>query len=318
MKLERLVEGYRLYCQAEGKSPHTIRWYMGKLRVFLQYLRNGGHDTDSEELSTEAIRAFVVYLQQSVRADEHNPRKPTRSDGLSPQTVQGYVRVIKAFLSWAHREGLIDENPASRVKVPKAPQTIVPTLNESQVRRFLSVIDRSKPIGFRDYCIVLTLLDTGIRLSELVGLQLPDLDLEEGHFRVMGKGSKERMVPVGASLQKALWKYINRYRPEPIHPNVKALFLTRDGRGISSSTVYWRLRSYGKKAGLQGARCSPHTFRHTFAKNFLLNGGDVFTLQKILGHSSLAVVRMYVDMASEDVQIQHRRYSPVDWMKLKI
>lgn len=91
--------------------------------------------------------------------------------------------------------------------------------------------------------------------------------------------------------------------------------VTEEGRGISSNTVYWSLRTYGEKAGLQSVRYSPHTFRHTFAKNFLLNGGDVFTLQKILGHSSLAVVRMYVDLASEDVQIQHRRYSPVDWMK---
>lgn len=224
---------------------------MGKLRIFLQYLHEGGHSTEADELSTETIRAFVVYLQQTVRADEHNPRKPTRSEGLSPQTVQGYARVIKAFFSWANREGFIDENPASRVKIPRAPQTIVPTLNESQVRRFLSVIDRSKPIGFRDYCMVLTLPDTGIRLSELVGLQLPDLDLEEGHFRVMGKGSKERMVPIGASLQKALWKYINRYRPDPTRPNVRALFLTRDGRAISSSTVYWRPRTYGRRAGLK-------------------------------------------------------------------
>ena len=269
-------------------------------------------------MTTEVIRAFVVYLQQSVRAHEHNPRRPTQDKGLSPQTVQGYVRVLKALFSWAHREGLIDDNPASRVKIPKAPRIIVPTFNESQVRRFLSVIDRSKPIGFRDYCIVLTLLDTGIRSSELVGLELADLDLEEGHFKVLGKGSKERRVPVGSSLQKALWKYVNRYRPEPVHTNVKALFLTCHGRPVSSKTVYWRLRVYGRKAKLQGVRCSPHTFRHTFAKNFLLNGGDVFTLQKILGHSSLAVVRMYVDLASEDVQIQHRRYSPVDWMRLKV
>lgn len=166
--------------------------------------------------------------------------------------------------------------------------------------------------------MVRTLLDIGMRLSELGLVQLADPDLEEGHFQVMGKGSKQRRVPIGASLQKALWKYVSRYRLEPVHPNVRALFLTRDGRAISSKTVYWRLRAYGKRAELQGVRCSPHTFRHAFAKNSLLNGGDVFTLQKILGHSSLAMVRMYVDLASEDVQIQHRRCSPVDWMKLKV
>lgn len=194
----------------------------------------------------------------------------------------------------------------------------MPTFNESQVRRLLSGIDRSNTVGFRDDCTVLTLLDTGIRSSELVGLDLVNLDLEGGDFRVRGKGGKERGVRIRASLQKSLWKYINRYRPEPVHPSMRSLFLTPDRRAISSSTVYWRLRTYGKRAGLQGVRCSPHTFRHTFAKNLPLNGGDVLTLQKILGHSSLAVVRMYVDLASEDVQIQRLRYSPVDWMKLKI
>jgi integrase/recombinase XerD len=317
MTLDKLIEGYHLYCQAEGKSQHTIRWYMGKLAVFLEYLNDHGH-VNADDMDAHTIRAFVVHLQQSVKADELNPCKPTRSQSLSPKTIQGYVRTIKAFFSWAHREGFVKDNPAARVKVPKAPATVVPTFTESQVRQFLSVIDRRKPIGFRDYCITLTFLDTGIRLSELVGLELPAVNLEEGHFRVLGKGSKERIVPIGASLQKALWKYINRYRPEPVHPTVTGLFLTRDGRALAARTVYCRIREYGEKARLVGVRCSPHTFRHTFAKSFLLNGGDVFTLQKILGHTSLAVVRMYVQLASEDVQVQHRRYSPVDWMKLRI
>lgn len=104
---------------------------MGKLTIFSQYLRDGGQSTEADELSTET-RAFVICLQQTVRADEHNPRKPIRAEGLSSQTVQGYVRVIKVFLSWANREGCIDENPASKVKIPKAPRTIVPAMNESR------------------------------------------------------------------------------------------------------------------------------------------------------------------------------------------
>ena len=318
MKLEKMIEGYRLFCRAEGKSPHTLRWYMGKLAVFCDYVHNHRQVIEAHDVNTEDIRSFVVYLQESVQADQLNPRKPTRPEPLSGQTIQGYVRVIKAFFSWATRENLLDVNPAQRVRVPKAPRVIVATLNDTQVREFLAVIDRRRSTGFRDYCMALTLLDTGIRLSELVGLQIPDLDLEQGHFRVLGKGSKERIVPIGANLQKALWKYVSCHRPEAVHPNERAVFLTRDGRAISANAVYQLVREYGKNAGLEGVRCSPHTFRHTFAKSFLLNGGDVFTLQKILGHSSLAVVRMYVDLASADVQIQHRRYSPVDCMKLKV
>ncbi len=153
-------------------------------------------------------------------------------------------------------------------------------------------------------------------MSELVNLQIKDLDLERGFFKVMGKGARERLVPFGAKVQTALWKYIHKFRPEPFHPNIGNLFLRSDGWSLTCDQVYRLIRNYGRKAGIEGVRCSPHTFRHTFAKKFLINGGDLFTLQKILGHSSLAVVRMYVELTSEDVQIQHRRYSPVDWTKL--
>lgn len=111
---------------------------------------------------------------------------------------------------------------------------------------------------------------------------------------------------------------MNRHRPEPSLPGIEELFLTRDGRSLSPKTVWQMIRDCGERAGITGVRCSPHTFRHTFAKSFLLNGGDLFTLQKILGHSSLEVVRMYVNLASDDVQVQRRRYSPVDTMRLRL
>jgi integrase/recombinase XerD len=177
MDLQTLIDGYRLYCQAGGKSPHTIRWYMGKLGVFQEYLERQD-ELEVEKLTPQAIRAFVVHLQTEVRADERNPHKPARPEPLSPQTVQGYVRVLKAFFSWATREGLVQDNPTARVEVPKAPRMVVPTFTQAQIEAFLSVIDRSKPTGYRDYCIVLTLLDTGVRLSELIGLDLSTLDLE--------------------------------------------------------------------------------------------------------------------------------------------
>ena len=141
---------------------------------------------------------------------------------------------------------------------------------------------------------------------------MPAVYLEEGHFRVLGKGSKERIVPIGVSLQKALWKYMNRYRPEPAHPNVTVLFLSRNGRALAARSVYCRIRQYGEKGGLVGVRCSPHTFRHTFAISYLRNGGDVSSLQRMLGHSSLEVVRIYVNMCRADIKECHRRFSPAD------
>jgi len=162
---------------------------------------------------------------------------------------------------------------------------------------------------------MLVCVGTGIRLSELARLQVNDVDLERGYFKVFGKGARERYVPFGAKVQKVLWKYLHQFRPEPGHPNVGNLFLQSSGRELSRDQIYRLVRRYGEKAGITGVRCSPHTFRHTFAKSFLMNGGDLFTLQKILGHSSLAVVRMYVQLTPDDIRVQHRQHSPVDCLK---
>ena len=311
-----LVEGSRLCCLAESKSPTTIRWYMGKLNVFHGYLQAQGFPADVCRLTTTHLRAFLAHLRENVKAGENNPRKPTEDRNLSPRTIQGYARALKVFFSWLAREGYTANNPSRLLSIPKAPKVIVETLSDAQIKRLFSVIDRRSSKGFRDYCILLVLLDTGVRLSELVNLQVRDLDLERGFFKVMGKGARERLVPFGARVQTARWKYMHRFRPEPFHPNLGNLFLKSSGMPPSCGQVYRRIRHFGRKAGVEDVRCSPHTFRHTFAKKFLVNGGDLFTLQKVLGHSSLAVVRMYVELTPEDVRIRHRQYSPVDWIKV--
>jgi site-specific recombinase XerD len=317
-ELAKLVDGFRLYCLAEGKQHTTIRWYLGKLGIFLQYLQAEQLPTRPGQVTTTHLRAFLVHLRENVKADENNPRKPTQERGLRTNTLQGYARTLKAFFSWLAREGYATSDPAKMLKIPKGPKVIVETLSDTQVKSLLSMIDQRSPKGFRDYCLLLVLLDTGVRLSELVNLQIKDIDLERGCFKVMGKGARERLVPFGAKVQTGLWKYIHKHRPQPFHPNIDNLFLRTDGQALTPDQVYRLIRDYGEKAGLQGVRCSPHTFRHTFAKSFLLNGGDLFTLQKILGHSSLSVVRMYVDLTADDVQVQHRLHSPVDSLKVKI
>ena len=311
-----LLEGFRLFCLAEGKQATTVRWYLGKLQIFLRYLQEQGLPTDVAELTTTHLRGFLVYMREDVKADQNNPMKPTQDKGLSPKTIQGYARTLKAFFSWAAQEDYITASPGRLLKVPSAPKVIIQTLSDAQIGKLLAATNARDKKGFRDYCILLTLLDTGIRLSELVDLQMPNVDLDRGSFKVMGKGARERLVPFGAKVKTALWKYQQKFRPEPFHPNVGNFFLQPDGRPLTPAGVYGLVRGYGLKAKLEGVRCSPHTFRHTFAKKFLTNGGDLFTLQKILGHSSLNVVRMYVELTAEDVQIQHRRYSPMDLIKL--
>ena len=316
--LEELVEGFRLYCLAEGKARKTIRWYIPKLVYLREYLEENGLPTDVSKINVNHLRTFIVHLQTEVTVGQNNAYQPATDKSLSPLTVAGYVRVFRLFFNWVEREGYAENNPARLLRAPKTSTKIVETFAGDQIQRLLAAVDVKQANGFRDLCMMLLFLDTGIRLTELINLEIPDVNLERGEIKIRGKGGKERIVPVGGKVQRALWKYVHKYRGEPAHPNVKNLFLSIQGYGLSGSRVYHMISDYGEKAGLEGVRCSPHTFRHTFAKSFLINGGDLFTLQKILGHTSLNVVRLYVNFTYEDIKVQHRKYSPVDTMGVKV
>jgi len=211
----------------------------------------------------------------------------------------------------------METNPLARLKIPKAPKKVVATFSDLQLGLVLSVIDTSTAEGYRDQVIILTLLDTALRVSELVNIRLNDLWLEEGLIKVAGKGGKERFVPIGKSIQRILWRYISKYRAEPATPNCGLLFLTADGRPMTKDRIDKKMSRYGEKAGIKGVRCSPHTLRHTAAVRFLRNGGDVFSLQRMLGHSSLEMTRHYCELADVDVKRAHLTASPVDNLMLK-
>jgi integrase/recombinase XerD len=311
----RYLAGFRLHCVAEGKSSRTVEWYEHKLRIFANYVEDQYSVDDPAAVEPDQIRAFLVHMREDVQANELNPHRPAEDRPLSAFTVQGYHRAIKCFCNWLVREEYLEKSPAQHISRPKAPRSIVKTFDPGQVRRLLSVPDRHTAAGFRSYTIMLLLLDTGIRLSELTGLRTQDLHLEQGYIQVQGKGEKQRLVPVGNKVRKVLWQYMARHRPETAYPEIANVFLDEGGRPIKGETVYRMVVRRGRQAGLEGVRCSPHTFRHTFAVSFLRNGGDVFSLQRILGHTSLVVTRMYCQLSESDIQAQHRRCSPVDRME---
>ena len=226
------------------------------------------------------------------------------------------MRSIKSFWSWLITEGIIERTPFSIVKVPKAQKKIINTFSVTQLKELLDTINVSTAEGFRDYTVILTLLDTGLRISELTGLKIEDIRLEDGLLKVMGKGGKERLIPFGRVVQRMLWRYISQYRPEPLNPRCDVVFLSMGGRPLTRNHFRLRMSRYGLKVGLQGVRCSPHTLRHTAAVNFLRNGGDVFSLQRLLGHTTLEMTRHYCELADVDVKRAHMTASPVDNLDL--
>lgn len=312
LQLETLIQGYQLSCQTEGKSAKTIEWYGAFLRRFAKFLQSCGMSTAVTGINRGHVRSFICHLQTEAKV-------PHTGVPLSPATVQGYVRALKAFFSWLEKEEYVASNPIARLPIPKAPTKIVSTFTSEDIERLIRACQQVENNSSRDLCILLLLLDTGVRVSELTSIEMQDVDIEEGYIKITrAKGSRERLVPIGSVARRLLWRYMSCGRPQPLVDRVTHLFLTGGGLPLTRNGVQQMVRRWGRRAGLRGVRCSPHTFRHTFAKNYLLNGGDIFSLQKILGHSSLASVRMYVNLFAADVKRQHQRFSPVDNLAVSI
>lgn len=314
--LDMLIDSYRLECKIQGKSLKTISIYTTALTILHKFLKQYGLPTDVTNIGVKELRQFILYLQQA-KAFRNHPFARPQQKGLTGHTINCYLRAIRAFWGWLLFEEMIDVNPFDKVRIPKPPKRVIIPFSEEQLRALLTAIDTHSPIGFRDHTIILTLLDTGLRVSELCDLKLEDSNLSERSLKVLGKGDKERTVPIGATVQRMILRYIKRHRPNPTNQLQDYLFLTRTGDPLTGNRVETIIENYGQKAKVKAVRCSPHTFRHTFAISYLRNGGDVFSLQRILGHSTLEMVRNYIALTQSDLQAAHLKCSPVDNLRLK-
>ncbi len=309
--LEKLVKGFLLCKEVEGRSPKTTSWYRDNLARFCRFIAATTPGTAVADIGLSEARAFVQHLQTGVTRWEDSPRiRDTQP--LAATTVRGYVRTLKVFWNWLEEEGYVQGSPLLRLKQPRAPRKIIQTFSKEQIAAMLGCLDLEWPNDFRTYTIVLLFLDTGLRLSELAHLQIDDIDIARSQLCVMGKGAKERVAPFGTQTRRTLHRYMQAFRFPPLPEHEHDLFTTESGTPLKVSAVKTCIRRLRQTAGITGVRCSPHTFRHTFAKNYLLNGGDVFSLQRILGHSSLEMVRLYVNLADSEVNHLYRAHSPID------
>ena len=172
-------------------------------------------------------------------------------------------------------------------------------------------MDKHTPLGSKYYCILLLLLDTGLRASELVGVKIADIDIVHGFVKVTGKGRKEWVVPFCKLTRKTLLRYINEFRPSLCPKESPYLFAASEGNHISVGSIQQCIRRLAPKAGLEGIKCSPHVFRHTFATQAIANEANVFVLKDIMGHASLQTTLKYTHLNSNDLKKQHDKFSPV-------
>jgi integrase/recombinase XerC/integrase/recombinase XerD len=302
IKLATLAENYLTTCQTEGKTPKTLRGYREKLFRFIRWF-----DGQLSDFSLQRAREFVAHLQRTEKWVE-SPARHRAGEMLSPQSVANHVRVLKAFATWLWEEGYTQENLLSRMSLPKVPRKMIEVLSNEEIDRLLASIDLSLAAGSRDLALITLMLDTGLRLAELIALRVDDVYFEDQWLKVMGKGQKERFVPFGGRAAQVLLRYVHHGRYDPF--GRPEFFLTSDGEAVSENTIKMLFVRLRRRSGIR--RLHPHLLRHTFATSYLVAGGDVFTLQAILGHTTLEMTRRYVSLASSQVNIQHRRFSPMD------
>ena len=192
---------------------------------------------------------------------------------------------------------------------------MIEPLSEVEIAAVFSALDANTLAGARDVCMITVMLDTGLRATELITAQVKDVHVEDVYMKVMGKGQKERIVPFGSASQKSLLKYFYHFRPDPVHDGIRNFFLSLEGYAVTYNALRLIMTRLAARSGVE--RLHAHLLRHTFAVNYLVNGGDVFTLQQILGHTTLDMVRRYVNLANTHVMTQHKRFSPVDTMNLR-
>lgn len=300
LTLTQVIFGYQMAVQARRLSPDTLKDYNRTLTRFTAFLED---DPFFEQISAGQVREFLGSL-----------------NGVSKKTVLNYHVGLSALWSWAVEEGLCEANIVRKVERPTPEKTAIVPFTLEDVKAMLSVIGSSQPYtrpgkrecshslpnSERNRAIILLLLDTGIRSSELCKLRIHQVDMQNRRVKVFGKGAKERSVPFSPRTGKALWRYLASRMDDSAGDRA---FITLTGSNFTRDRLYHLISGVGERAGVQDAR--PHRFRHTFAINYLRNGGDPYSLQIMLGHSTMEMVKRYLSLAQADLDNQHRIASPV-------
>lgn len=322
LKLDEALQGFITYKRALGRSPHTIAEYSSTSKKLLKFF---GDSTPIASLDRGRMLEFFAWLQ-----DEYKPANqgvaPRTVKKLSQKSIYNIHANLTAFWGWALLEELIERSPMIGIERPRFSPKIIAPYTKSDLKSMLGAAMWSAPwdsdpsvrsaraTADRDIAIILVLLDTGIRASELCRLNRSDLRIAKGQIRVLGKGpggeGKERLVYISSKTSSALWKILqNGVDDSRDHDPVFTVGSHSNPRRMSRTTLWKLVARIGQRAAVEGA--NPHRFRHTFAISYLRNGGDLFTLKALLGHSDLAMVQRYARIARTDSENAHRSASPV-------
>ncbi len=276
-----------------GLSANTLESYrrdLGKLSAFLA--------SQGMSLPVASRETLLEYLAVEMKA------------GRSSRSIARYLSAFRQYYRWAVRERLLTEDPTALIESPRLGRSLPKALSEAEVEALLAAPPLDQPLGLRDRAMLELMYATGLRVSELTGLQLVNLSLNQGLVRVLGKGNKERLVPLGEEAERWLTRYLAEARPVLLKGRVAdEVFVTARGGGMTRQSFWHRIKRHAQVAGI-GKPISPHGLRHSFATHLLNHGADLRVVQLLLGHSDLSTTQIYTHVAREGLKRLHEQHHP--------
>lgn len=288
--IERFLDG--VWAES-GLSRQTLAAYRADLLAFARWL-----DQRHQALVDAGREDVLAYLAARV------------GDGLKPRSTARLVSTLRRFYRWQLREGAIATDPTHEVEAPRLGRPLPGAVSEQDIEALLAAPDVADPLGLRDRSMLELLYATGLRVSELVGLTLAQLNPRQGVLCIVGKGSRERLVPVGEQALDWVARWLDEGRPRLLGlRRSEALFVTARGAALSRQAFWYRIRAHAQAAGIH-RKLSPHTLRHSFATHLLNHGADLRVVQLLLGHQDLSTTQIYTHIARQRLQDLHARHHP--------
>lgn len=291
-----MIKDYCYYLKIErGLSENSILAYRRDINKLSKFLTSNSINFDPVDIQEASIQKFIYEQAKTI----------------SPRSQARLISGLKNFFDYLIFEDYRNDNPVDLIETPKTGRKLPDTLSESEINAIIEQIDRSTPEGERNRAMLETLYSCGLRVSEMISLRLSDLFFDEGFIQVIGKGNKQRFVPVNRFISKVLDDYISLVRShQKIDPDYEdTVFLNRRGKQISRNMVFMIIKKLAVKAGIQ-KNVSPHTFRHSFATHLLENGADLRGIQQLLGHESITTTEIYMHVDRRHLQSVIEKYHP--------
>ncbi|MGI8582570.1 MAG: site-specific tyrosine recombinase XerD [Chitinophagaceae bacterium] len=290
-------EGFKQYLQLEKSlSDNTVQAYMQDIEKLTQYLLLINAEKSPQQIELNDLEKFAKWIGEL---------------GMTPSSQSRIISGLRNFYKYCLQEEIVIKDPTALLEAPKLKRSLPDVLSFDEIESIIAAIDLSTPEGVRNKAVIETLYSCGLRVSELVDLKISCLYFEVGFIRVIGKGDKERLVPVGSSAVKHISLYKNNTRVHtPIKPgNEDILFLNRRGRKLSRVMIFLIIKELAKQAGI-AKNISPHTFRHSFATHLVEGGADLRAVQEMLGHESITTTEIYTHLDREYLRDTLQRFHP--------